>query len=94
MGKLKKARKIKENPIFHLYFLEKYDIIQEKQLTLKHETDGVPKVKYDKAVDELEKLLMKRKERDNKQLLKAFSESEKTLAGVIEFLQGNKSSED
>ena len=52
------------------------------------------KAKYDKAVDELEKLLMKRKERDNKQLLKAFSESEKTLAGVIEFLQGNKSSED
>ena len=52
------------------------------------------KVKYDKAVDELEKLLMKRKERDNKQLLKAFSESEKTLAEVIEFLQGNKSSED
>ena len=51
-------------------------------------------VKYDKAVDELEKLLMKRKERDNKQLLKAFSESEKTLAEVIEFLQGNKSSED
>ena len=36
MGKLKKARKIKENPIFHLYFLEKYGIIQEKQLTLKH----------------------------------------------------------
>ena len=52
------------------------------------------KVKYDKAVGELEKLLMKRKERDNKQLLKAFSESEKTLAEVIEFLQGNKSSED
>ena len=52
------------------------------------------KVKYDKAGDELEKLLMKRKERDNKQLLKAFSESEKTLAEVIEFLQGNKSSED
>ena len=52
------------------------------------------KVKYDKAVDELEKLLTKRKERDNKQLLEAFSKSEKTLAEVIEFLQGNKSSED
>ena len=52
------------------------------------------KVKYDKAVDELEKLLTKRKERDNKQLLEAFSESGKTLAEVIEFLQGNKSSED
>ena len=52
------------------------------------------KAKYDKAVDELEKLLTKRKERDNKQLLEAFSKSEKTLAEVIEFLQGNKSSED
>lgn len=52
------------------------------------------KAKYDKAVDELEKLLTKRKERDNKQLLEVFSESEKTLAEVIEFLQGNKSLED
>lgn len=55
---------------------------------------GETKAKYDKAVDELEKLLTKRKERDNKQLLEAFSESEKTLAEVIEFLQGNKSLED
>ena len=30
------------------------------------------KAKYDKAVDELEKLLTKRQERDNKQLLEAF----------------------
>ena len=52
------------------------------------------KAKYDKAVDELEKLLTKRKERDNKQLLEEFSESGKTLAEVIEFLQGNKSLED
>ena len=52
------------------------------------------KVKYDKAVDELEKLLTKRKEQDNKQLLEAFSKSEKTLAEVIEFLQGNRPSED
>lgn len=52
------------------------------------------KVKYDKAVDELEKLLTKRKERDNKQLLEALSKSEKTLAEVIEFLQGNRPSED
>ena len=44
------------------------------------------KAKYDKAVDELEKLLTKRQERDNKQLLEAFSESEKTLAEVIDFL--------
>ena len=52
------------------------------------------KAKYDKAVDELEKLLTKRQERDNEQLLEAFSKSEKTLAEVIEFLQGNRPSED
>ena len=52
------------------------------------------KAKYDKAVDELEKLLTKRWERNNKQLLLAFSESEKILAEVIDFLQGNKGSED
>ena len=52
------------------------------------------KAKYDKAVDELEKLLTKRWERDNKQLLLAFSESEKTFAEVIVFLQGNKGAED
>ena len=55
---------------------------------------GETKAKFDKAVDELEKLLTKRKERDNKQLLEAFSKSEKTLAEVIEFLQGNTSLED
>ena len=52
------------------------------------------KAKYDKAVDELEKLLTKQQERDNKKLLEVFSESEKTLAEVIDFLQGNKSLED
>ena len=52
------------------------------------------KAKYDKAVDELEKLLTKRQERDKKQLLEAFSESEKTLAEAIEFLQGDKVSQD
>lgn len=52
------------------------------------------KAKYDKAVDELEKLLTKQQERDHKQLLEAFFESEKTLAEVIEFLQGDKVSQD
>lgn len=52
------------------------------------------KAKYDKAVDELEKLLTKRQERDNKKLLEAFSESKKTLAEVIEFMQGNQTLEE
>lgn len=42
----------------------------------------------------MEKLLTKRQERDNKQLLEAFTKSEKTLAEVVEFLQGNKTSEE
>ena len=69
-------------------------VILEEKIEKVQINVGETKVKYDKAVDELEKLLMKRKERDNKQLLKAFSESEKTLAEVIEFLQGNRPSED
>lgn len=52
------------------------------------------KAKYDKAVDELEKLLAKRQERDNKKLLEAFSEGGKSFAEVIEFMQGNKPLED
>ena len=46
------------------------------------------KVKYDKAVDELEKLLTKRKERDNKQLLEAFSKSEKPLQKSLNSCKG------
>lgn len=46
------------------------------------------KEKYDKAVDALEKLLTKRKERDNKELIEAFTASNKSLADVLAFLQG------
>jgi len=52
------------------------------------------KQKYDKAVDKLEALLTKRKERDSKELIAAFTASDKTLADVLAFLQGTKESED
>lgn len=52
------------------------------------------KEKYDKAVDALEKLLTKRKERDNKELLEAFTASDKSLADVLAFLQGTGQGED
>ena len=55
---------------------------------------ALAKAKYDKAVNELEKLLKKRQEKDNKKLLEAFAESEKTLAEVIEFLQGEQPTEE
>ena len=52
------------------------------------------KQKYDKAVDKLEALLTKRKERDSKELIAEFTASDKTLADVLAFLQGTKESED
>lgn len=52
------------------------------------------KEKYDKAVDALEKLLTKRKERDNKELIEAFTASNKSLADVLAFLQGTGQGED
>lgn len=55
---------------------------------------AVAKEKYDKAVDVLEKLLTKRKERDSKKLLEAFAASDKTLADVIDFLQGDRTADD
>ena len=47
------------------------------------------KEKYDKAVDVLEQLLTKRKERDSKLLIEAFAQSKKNLADVLTFLQGD-----
>ncbi len=55
---------------------------------------AVAKEKYDKAVDALEKLLTKRKERENKELLEAFTASNKSLADVLAFLQGTGQDED
>ena len=52
------------------------------------------KEKYDKAVDVLEQLLTKRKERDSKQLIEAFAQSKKNLADVLTFLQGDSDQDD
>lgn len=52
------------------------------------------KEKYDKAVDVLEQLLTKRKERDSKQLVEAFTHSNKTLADVLAFLQEDDPQDD
>ena len=47
------------------------------------------KDRYDHALDELEKLLTKRQELENKELIKAFTASDKSLPEVIAFLNGN-----
>ena len=48
------------------------------------------KKRYDAALDELEKLLTKRRELDNKKLIEEFTSSKKSLAEVIAFLRGDK----
>ena len=52
------------------------------------------KTRYDKALDELEKLVTKRKQLDDKKVLEAYHASDKTVNEIIAFLQkGNKNDE-
>lgn len=48
------------------------------------------KEKYDKALDELEKLVTKRKQLNDKRLLEAYHTSERTIDEIIEFLRAGK----
>ena len=48
------------------------------------------KEKYDKALDELEKLVTKRKQLNDKRLLEAYHTSERTIDEIIEFLKAGK----
>ena len=44
------------------------------------------KARYDKALDELEKLITKRKQLEDKRILKAYHESNKTADEIVAFL--------
>lgn len=57
-------------------------IEQQKLVVSKH------KDKYDAAVEELEKLMRKRDELRNKELLTAISTSNRSYEEIMEFLQG------
>ena len=52
------------------------------------------KVRYDKALDELEKLVTKKKQLEDKRMLKAYHESDKTADEIIAFLQRKDDGED
>ena len=45
------------------------------------------KARYDKALDELEKLVTKRKQLEDKRILEAYHESDRTADEIIAFLQ-------
>lgn len=44
------------------------------------------KARYDKALDELEKLVTKRKQLEDKRILEAYHESDKTADEIVAFL--------
>ena len=50
------------------------------------------KEKYDSTLDDLEKLVTKRKEMDDKKLLEAYHSGDKTVDEIIEFIQPSETS--
>ena len=55
---------------------------------------AVTKAKYDAAVEELEKLLSRKRELESKELLKAFTESDKCYDEIMAFLKSSKGEKD
>ena len=52
------------------------------------------KAKYDAALDELEKLVAKRRQLDDKKVLEAYHTGDKTVDEIIEFIRSGKKKED
>lgn len=51
-------------------------------------TVATTKTKYDAALDELEKLVAKRKQLDDKKVLDAYHAGDKTAGKIVAFIQG------
>ena len=51
------------------------------------------KAKYDKALDEMEKLVTKKKQQNDKKILEAYHAGNKSTEEIIAFIMGDKSSE-
>ena len=52
------------------------------------------KAKYDKALDEMEKRVTKRKQLDDKKVLEAYHSGNKTAEEIIEFIRSDKPKSD
>ena len=52
------------------------------------------KTKYDAALDELEKLVTKKKQQDDKKVLEAYHTGDKTADEIIAFIRSDHKSED
>ena len=51
------------------------------------------KSKYDSAVDDLEKLIAKRREQDDRKVLAAYHAGDKTADEIVAFIQGKQEDE-
>jgi len=51
------------------------------------------KAKYDKALDEMEKLVTKKKQQNDKKILEAYHAGNKSAEEIIAFIMGDKTSE-
>ena len=63
---------------------------------IKKQEDAVFKAKdrYETELKELDKLIIKRRELESKELVKAFEKSKKSLKEIIEFMNGDADEED
>ena len=52
------------------------------------------KAKYDAALDELEKLVMKKKQQDDKKVLEAYHAGDKTADEIVAFIESAQKSEE
>jgi flagellar motility protein MotE (MotC chaperone) len=52
------------------------------------------KAKYDAALDELEKLVTKKKQLDDKKVLEAYHAGDKTAAEIVAFIRSDHKNED
>ncbi len=57
-------------------------------------TVAATKAKYDAALDELEKLVTKRKQQDDKKVMDAYHAGDKTAAEIVAFIQGKSIEKD
>jgi len=69
-------------------------IILDEKIKTAETAVAAAKAKYDIALDELEKLLTKKKQLDNKKVLEAYHASDKTADEIIAFIRSDHKNED
>ena len=67
-------------------------LILDERIEKAEKNVRVAKEKYDSALDDLERLVTKRKEMDDKKILEAYHSGDKTVDEIIEFIQPSETS--